>query len=153
MAGGVIVKDEPEAEVEQEDTQAMKKEDVHRGRNKSNRSWKSPRTEKASMAIYRPLKKTLGSTWEKKQADKLKLKEAKELQNEIVEKKREQVQKDLKRLAEKRKRKAENELRSAKVQVMSHPEKIKKMSKKQLRSVYKTRMGEDGVVRLVGAYE
>ena len=31
--------------------------------------------------------------------------------------------------------------------------KLKTMSKKQLRAVRKTRMGEDGVVRLVGAYE
>jgi hypothetical protein len=174
LANGLVVRDEP---VAKDDAQKRKRrastasesgqgsngdasgelnlasEDIQRGPSKSGRTWKTVRKEKASMAVYKPLKKTLGASWEKKQADKQKVKEARELQQELLENKKERIEKEQKRLASKRKRKAENELKNAKVQVMSHPDKIKKMSKKQLRSVYKTRMGEDGVVRLVGAYE
>ena len=154
LAGGiVVVKDEQEKQDVEMSAEEEKTNHTHRGTNKSGRGWKTVRKEKASMAILKPLRKTLGSSWEKKQAEKQKVKEAKELQREILEKKKAKIEKEKVRNAANRKRKAENELKNAKVQVMSHPEKIKKMSKKQLRSVYKTRMGDDGVVRLVGAYE
>ena len=132
---------------------AIASDNAERGANKSGRTWKTVRKEKGSMVIYKAMKKTLGSTWERKQEEKLKLQEAKELQQELLDARKARMEEEKRKLIARRKRKAENELRSAKVQVMSHPEKIKKMSKKQLRSVYKTRMGEDGVVRLVGAYE
>lgn len=54
---------------------------------------------------------------------------------------------------EKAKRKAENELKSASYQVLANPEKLKQMSKKQLRQIKRTRVNKDGVVELVGAYE
>jgi len=178
LASGIVIKDEPvsrssEEQVKQTDGSSAESvgsaegrstktsssattrvmEDGNRSGNKSGRNWKTIRKEKASMIIYKPLKKTLGTTWEQRQAEKRKLQEAKELQEELMAKRNAKIEEEKKRLAEKRKRKAENELKNAKVQVMSRPEKIKKMSKKQLRSVYKTRMGDDGVVRLVGAYE
>jgi hypothetical protein len=160
LANGLVIREsaakKKKATVEHESSKDgldLAIDDVHRGTNKSGRTWKTVKKEKASMTIYKPLRKTLGSTWEKKQADKRKKLEARELQQEIIETRREKLEQEKKKLIARRKRKAENELKSAKVQVMSHPEKIKKMSKKQLRSVYKTRMGEDGVVRLVGAYE
>jgi hypothetical protein len=161
LASGLVVSEEPKKDATtsraRSDSNAsalqLDTDDPNRGANKSGRPWKTVKKEKASMTIYKPLKKTIGSTWEKRQAEKLKIQEAKELQQEILEKKREKIELEKKKSEERRKRKAENELKSAKVQVMSHPEKMKKMSKKQLRSVYKTRMGDDGVVRLVGAYE
>jgi hypothetical protein len=36
---------------------------------------------------------------------------------------------------------------------LKNPEKMKKMSKKQLRQVKRTRVNDHGVVELVGAYE
>jgi len=53
---------------------------------------------------------------------------------------------------DKKKRKAENELKSASYQVINNPEKLKKMNKKQLRHVKRTRVNEHGVVEFVGAY-
>jgi hypothetical protein len=52
---------------------------------------------------------------------------------------------------EKRKRRAENALKSAQYQVLD-PATLKRMSKKQLRHVRRTRVNADGVVELVGAY-
>ncbi len=51
----------------------------------------------------------------------------------------------------KRVRRAEGMARAAQFQVLD-PSKLGKMSKKQLRSVRKTRMNRDGVVELVPAY-
>jgi Cgr1 family len=53
---------------------------------------------------------------------------------------------------EKRRRKAENTLKSTKYQVISDPKTLKRMTKKQLRSVQKTRVNKDGNVELVGVY-
>ena len=52
----------------------------------------------------------------------------------------------------KKRRKAENEFAGTKFQVISDPNKLKRMSKKQLRMIKKT-IVEDGVTKLVGAYE
>jgi len=55
--------------------------------------------------------------------------------------------------AAKQKRKAENEFAGTKMQVISDPNKLKKMTKKQLRMIKKTVVDSDGVTRLVGAYQ
>ena len=52
---------------------------------------------------------------------------------------------------EKRKRRAENELKASQVQVIDG-QRMKKMSKKQLRSIKRTRLNKDGVVEYVPAY-
>lgn len=110
------------------------------------------------------------SVWEKRTKEKERLMETKKLESELKEKKRlerlkEKVREATKkhnvlltcflqeRLQAKMKRKAENELKSSKYQVIKNPQKLKTMSKKQLRSIHKTRMGDDGVMRFVGAYE
>ena len=157
LASGIVIKDEGD-QVMQDSTVDDKKnheelEKKLRGPNKSGRSWKSVRKEKASMTVLKPLKATLGSSWKKKIEEKLQRKQTRELQEELIQKKKQKIEEEKRKSAERAKRKAENELKNAKIQVMSHPEKIKKLSKKQLRQVYKTRMGDDGVVRLVGAYE
>ena len=52
----------------------------------------------------------------------------------------------------KQKRRAENEIKGAQYQVIADPKKLKKMSKKQLRSVKRTTVDSKGNVKLVGAY-
>jgi hypothetical protein len=52
----------------------------------------------------------------------------------------------------KKRRRAENEAKASTYQVISDPKKLKSMSKKQLRSVKRTRLNEDGVQELVPAY-
>lgn len=127
---------------------------ILRGRNESNRPWKSVRKQKASMVYYKQNKKTLGSTWEQKQLKRLERKQTKEFQDDIVERRKSRLAREKEEREARARRKAENELKSTKYQVLSNPgEKIKKMNKKQLKQIYKTRMGDDGVVRLVGMYE
>lgn len=55
-------------------------------------------------------------------------------------------------MAAKRKRRAENEFKSAQVQELSDPTKLKRMSKKQLRTIKRVRVNDDGVRELVPAY-
>lgn len=55
--------------------------------------------------------------------------------------------------AAKKRRKAELSLKGTAYQVLKDPSKLKKMSKKQLRQIRKTRVNKDGVVEFVGAYE
>jgi len=52
---------------------------------------------------------------------------------------------------EKRKRRAENELKASQVQVIDG-QRMKKMNKKQLRNIKRTRLNKDGVVEYVPAY-
>ena len=54
---------------------------------------------------------------------------------------------------EKQRRRAANEMRSAVFQTISDPTKLKRMSKKQLRSVKRTTVDAKGRTQLVGAYE
>jgi len=56
------------------------------------------------------------------------------------------------RAVDKARRRAENELKGASYQVISNPDKLKRMTKKQLRQVKKTRVNKDGVTELVPAY-
>lgn len=53
--------------------------------------------------------------------------------------------------AEKRKRKAENEFKNMQAQTLS-AKALKRMTKKQLRQVKKTRVNKDGVVEVVPAF-
>jgi len=71
----------------------------------------------------------------------------------MLERAREKRKVENEATAAKRKRKAENELANTKYQVISDPQKLKRMTKKQLRMIRKTQVGEDGVVRLVGVSE
>jgi hypothetical protein len=54
---------------------------------------------------------------------------------------------------EKRRRKAENEMKAAQTQIIN-PEKLKRMNKKQLRSIKRTRVNaSSGNIELVNAYQ
>jgi len=119
--------------------------------NKSGRWWKATRTEPANAAIRRATP-ALSSSWARKQAERARQKEFKGQAREHRERQREEREAERKRRAERTKRRAENELKSTVVQPIN-PEKLKTMNKKQLRMVKKTRIDEDGNLRLVGAYE
>jgi len=82
-----------------------------------------------------------------------KQKASKELEREMKERARAKRQAENEARAAKQKRKAENEFAGTKMQVISDPNKLKKMTKKQLRMVKKTVVDSDGVTRLVGAYQ
>lgn len=77
----------------------------------------------------------------------------KEMQDAMKQSKKEEVAARRERRLEKARRRAEGEMRAAQVQVLD-PAKLKKMNKKQLRGVKKTRVNaQTGVVEFVGAYQ
>ena len=57
------------------------------------------------------------------------------------------------RREEKRKRKIANEMKSSQVQEIVHTDKIKRMNKKQLRKVRKTRVNDDGEVEFATLWD
>ncbi|DAZ92570.1 TPA: hypothetical protein N0F65_012800 [Lagenidium giganteum] len=133
------------------DANAADNKEVPRGRAVSGRVWKKVQKTRFSSQTYKATK-VLSTTWEEKMLKRAKLKELKELQAEI--KNRRQAEKDEKKRAreERERRRAENELKSASVQVISKTHKLKTMSKKQLRNVKKTIVNKQGVVEYVPVY-
>ncbi|TMW67112.1 hypothetical protein Poli38472_012228 [Pythium oligandrum] len=132
-------------------TKQTDKQEIPRGRPVSGRVWKTTQKTRFSSAKYKGTK-VLSTTWEAKLAKRAKTKELKALQDEI--KSRRQHEKEEKKRAreEREKRRAENELKSASVQVISRTNRIKTMSKKQLRNVKKTIVNKHGVVEYVPVY-
>lgn len=57
------------------------------------------------------------------------------------------------RREEKRKRRIANEMKSSQVQEIVHTDKIKRMNKKQLRKVRKTRVNDDGEVEFATLWD
>jgi hypothetical protein len=133
---------------------ALDKPDIQKGRNVSGRSWKTVPQKRASHIIVKPRR----TTWEEKQLQKQRLKEIKELQQEMTEKRKQEIMLKKERRLENEKRRAENEFkamqRSAQVlNVNKIGSTLKAMSKKQLRLIKKTRINnKTGVVEYVSAY-
>lgn len=62
------------------------------------------------------------------------------------------IQAERTRLEERKRRREENQYKSSKFQVVTDPEKLKSMSKKQLRMIKKTRVTERGTIEFVSPY-
>jgi hypothetical protein len=152
-----------------------------RGVNASRRPWKKPMKMRSS-AMTRPQSANSsgsGIAFRVQRARRLALELAKSAEKERAESIAHQKQELKRKREEKEKRKAENALKGTVYQVVGvvargpfgytvcslsltchvyvlqikNPEKLKKMSKKQLRHVKRTRVNEHGVVEFVGAYE
>lgn len=119
----------------------------------SGRWWKPVQKQRFSAMKVKNKKSGINRSWARKLAERQRRKEMKELEAGLKAlKEQKQEQERLKR-AEKRKRKAENTLKNVRMQPIKNIAKLKKMNKKQLRSVKKTRIDSEGNVQLVGAYE
>ncbi|XGW21356.1 hypothetical protein V3C99_004368 [Haemonchus contortus] len=105
-----------------------------KGLPKSGRWWKNTRNARHSAVVkVKPLK----SSWEKKMADKAKLKQAKLLQQEIRDRQLQEKQEKIERKKEQEKRRLENERKGEVVQVIRNTAKLRKAKKKQLRMIVK----------------
>ncbi|KAK5967673.1 Coiled-coil domain-containing protein 86 [Trichostrongylus colubriformis] len=105
-----------------------------KGLPKSGRWWKETRNARHSAVVkVKPLK----SSWEKKMADKAKMKQAKLLQQEIRERQLQEKQERIERKKEQEKRRLENERKGEVVQVIKNTAKLRKVKKKQLRMIEK----------------
>jgi len=122
------------------------------GRPKSGRVWKVKQTCKTSLLGTR-----LGAfdhrnkSLEVKQAERDRHLNMKTLEREMAEEKKRKKEEARVKREEQQKRRMENEYKNSVYQVLK-PEKLKGMSKKQLRNVKKTAMNKNGQVELVNLY-
>ncbi|XP_026475268.1 coiled-coil domain-containing protein 86-like [Ctenocephalides felis] len=106
---------------------------VVKGKPKSGRSWKSDRDRFSSVKKTKGIRKS----FEKKQILRQELKRTKEASRAVLQKRQEEKEEKRKRREENLKRQEENRKKAEIVQVIKNVAKIKKMKKKQLRSVEK----------------
>ena len=119
----------------------------------SGRWWKPVQKQRFSAMKLKNKKAGVNKSWKRKMEERQRRKEVKELEREIKEMKQKQREEERLKRVEKRKRKAENTMKNIRMQPIKNVAKLKKMNKKQLRSVKKTRIDDEGNVHLVGAYE
>jgi len=131
--------------------------DKTKGRNVSGRSWKV-RPQKRASSLITTKTNNRSKSWEAKKNEKSARQQAKQLQQELAEKKRLEIQAKKERRLENERRRQENEFKTAQqsAQALNTGKvgiTLKAMSKKQLRQVKKTRMNtKTGVVEYVPAY-
>lgn len=109
---------------------------VPRGRNVSRRPWKPPCTRRASASVQKS--KGQRKTWERKVREREERKSLQALEAQLRATAREQRVAEHKRIAERRKQREENERRTGTTyQVVTDPNKIKRMSKRQWKMLRK----------------
>lgn len=118
----------------------------------SGRWWKPKQGERFSMVKIKPQKKTMSTSWKKKMDKRKRKQQMKEYERSLIEARQQRIEDQREARLERQKRKAANEFKSASVQVIKNPNKLKKMSKKQLRMIKKTKVDKDGNTVLVPAY-
>jgi hypothetical protein len=122
------------------------------GRSKSGRFWKAKATERNSVQLRQGIMSHLSNTYAQRMKEKERKEAIKALEKQMREEKAEEKRLAREKTEEKKKRKMENEFRSAKYDVIN-PQRLKTMNKKQLRTIKKTRMNNNGAIELVGAYQ
>eukprot|EP01116_Phalansterium_solitarium_P002299 TRINITY_DN12228_c0_g1_i1.p1 TRINITY_DN12228_c0_g1~~TRINITY_DN12228_c0_g1_i1.p1 ORF type:complete len:165 (-),score=5.70 TRINITY_DN12228_c0_g1_i1:101-595(-) len=105
------------------------------GKPVSGRTWKQQSTERSSAMIERPA--ALRKTWEEKNKDKAQYQAMKSHEKELKDAAKQEAEAKKQKIAEKKRRREENEKKNEKVQKISDTRKIKKMNKKQLRTIKK----------------
>eukprot|EP01031_Cornospumella_fuschlensis_P025520 gene25520-30810_t len=118
---------------------------------KSGRFWKKKQVYRSSAQMRKGVLSHLSTTYEEKKAEKERVKNMKALEREMIEaKKQRKIDERVKR-EEQQKRRMANEFKTTTFQVIK-ADKIKGMSKKQLRSIKKTSMNKNGQLEYVGLY-
>jgi rRNA-processing protein CGR1 len=121
-----------EANKEDNSLSKVKSGEPVRGKPVSGRNWKGVKTQRTSTLIKSKPKR---KTWEEKTADRKKRESMKDFERQLKEEQEAERQRDIERIKENRKRRVENENKSVQYQVITDTNKIKKMSKKQMRHV------------------
>jgi hypothetical protein len=142
---------------------------------KSGRSWKIKQTARSSAQMKKGVLSHLSKTFEERDVERQKRKMVKELEREMIEDRKRKKLEEKTRREEQQKRRQENEYKNSVVQEVRRccvialqyllilhftlivceqlkPEKLKGMSKKQLRSVRKTAVNKHGQVELVNPW-
>ncbi|KAM7459234.1 hypothetical protein BLSTO_00020 [Blastocystis sp. subtype 1] len=151
MSEDTAKKTQTEAKTQLGEGATNKSSAIPQGLAKSGRVWKENQKQKSSLYASdgaNPLR----TSWELKQEKRMKEKRMKELERSITEARIETKRAKRKAIEERNERRAQNEMKSAKVQVISDANKLKRMSKKQLKQIKKTRVDKNGNVIYVDAY-
>jgi len=126
------------------------------GGNVSGRNWKVRANKRTSTMITKTISNNKSKSWEQKAAEQLKRKENKEKEEQMMKEKKDKILDKKKRKFEQEKRRQENEYKATQTQALTKnvDGKLKAMSKKQLRSIKKTRINtKTGVIELVDAHK
>mmetsp|Transcript_3447 Transcript_3447/g.5374 ORF Transcript_3447/g.5374 Transcript_3447/m.5374 type:complete len:145 (+) Transcript_3447:35-469(+) len=118
---------------------------------KSGRTWKVKQTKRFSSQFKKGVLSHMAKTFEEKEKERQKKTIAKDLEREMVEEKKRKKREEKTRREEQQKRRQDNEYKTTVYQQIK-PEKLKGMSKKQLRSVKKTAVNKFGQVELVNPW-
>ena len=126
--------------------------DVPAGRPTSGRTWKAKQISRSSTLHRSGVMSHLNKTFEEKKLAKEKLDRMKAFEREIKEDKKRKAEEEKERRMEREKRRQQNEYKNSVYQVIN-PEKLKGMSKKQLRQVRKTSVNSaTGQVELIDPF-
>lgn len=117
------------------------------------RWWKPVQKKRFSAIKKKSTKAGVNMSWKRKLEERERRRQVKLLEQELKEAQKRKLEEEKEKRLEKRKRKAENTFKNMKLQPIKNLAKIKKMNKKQLRTVKRTAIDKDGNVTLVGAYE
>jgi threonyl-tRNA synthetase len=125
---------------------------IPKGIAKSGRIWKVEQTTRSSTQLRKGVSAHLAKSYDEKMKERFAKSEVKQLEKDMIDaiKAKKAVEK-LKR-EEQEKRRMANEYKTAVFQEVK-PQKLKGMSKKQLRSIKKTAMNQNGQIELVPLWE
>jgi len=118
---------------------------------KSGRIWKIKQTSRSSSQFRKGISSHLCKTFEDKLIEKQRKLDVKELEKSMVAETKRKHQEVKEKREEKKKLRTENEFKNVSYQMLK-PEKMKSMSKKQLRAVKKTSVNKDGKVELISPW-
>lgn len=148
----------------------MVKAEIPDGVPASGRVWKVKQTQRASAQQRSGFLKSLNKSFEEKQMIRQQKKQVLDLERELKQQNKDKRVAEIKRREERKKLIMANEYKNSSYQVVSSivtktfiriliflhlqikPEKLKTMSKKQLRSIKKTAMNKNGQVELVNPW-
>ena len=122
------------------------------GRPKSGRPWKIKQSTRTSMDKKKGVMYRFRKSYDTHKQEREKKLAMKILEREMKAEKQEKKDQEKARREEKERRRKENEFKTSSFQQING-EKLKKMSKKQLRNIAKTSMSKSGALELVPAYK
>jgi hypothetical protein len=118
---------------------------------KSGRNWKPKQVVRHSAMLRRGISSGLSKTQARHASDRARKEQLRELEAELKQERKDKEAAVKEEREEKSKRRLGNQYKSSEFQVIN-PEKMKSMSKKQLRMIRKTSVGKHGQIELVPVY-